>query len=371
MKIISMLPILAFGDAVGNDTIAVHNSLKKAGYDSMIVASVIDGRLGDGIATSADDLSFIKSEDIVIYHLSTGQVYKRNNWPLEIPLNPLFTFDKMDMASNRFAHATAMSVIDNIGTMHNPFMVYGDSGTGKTHFLNAMGYELAMKIGQEKIFFTNGVRFSRGVQRYVEEGNMKHLEDFFSSVEVLIIDDIHLTAVNEHNREFISRVLNRFLQEKKQILISSKYPPESLARFEELVRFRLDQGWVSELKHPRQQHFSKIYARMMEDAELGLNDVQSQGFLNFDKVNLGSVARNIKRAKVLSRRINNSGLIQMSHEQILNEMLAVNGENENSEIVKKDFADIVSINRSENTDWSKLEDAEEIFMEWGGVEDDD
>lgn len=72
MKIISMLPILAFGDAVGNDTVAVHKSLKKAGYDSMIVASVIDGRLGDGIAQSADDLSFIQPEDIVIYHLSTG-----------------------------------------------------------------------------------------------------------------------------------------------------------------------------------------------------------------------------------------------------------------------------------------------------------
>ena len=286
--------------------------------------------------------------------VSAGQVYKRNNWPLEIPLNPLFTFDKMDMASNRFAHATAMSVIDNIGTMHNPFMIYGESGTGKTHFLNAMGYELAMRIGQEKIFFTNGVRFSRGVQRYVEEGNIKHLEDFFSSVEVLIIDDIHLTAVNEHNREFISRVLNRFLQEKKQILISSKYPPESLARFEELVRFRLDQGWVSELKPPRQQHFSKIYGKMIEDAELGLNDNQSQGFLTFDKANLGAIARNIKRAKVLSRRINNSGLIQMSYDQILNEMLAVNGENETSEIVTKDFADIVSINRSENTEWGSF-----------------
>lgn len=72
MKIISMLPVLAFGDAVGNDTIAVHNSLQKAGYDSMIVASVIDGRLGSGIATSADDLSFIQPEDVVIYHLSTG-----------------------------------------------------------------------------------------------------------------------------------------------------------------------------------------------------------------------------------------------------------------------------------------------------------
>ena len=72
MKIISMLPVLAFGDAVGNDTIAVHKSLQKAGYDSLIVASVIDGRLGDGLAVSAEDLSFIRPEDIVIYHLSTG-----------------------------------------------------------------------------------------------------------------------------------------------------------------------------------------------------------------------------------------------------------------------------------------------------------
>ena len=286
--------------------------------------------------------------------VSAGQVYKRNNWPLEIPLNPLFTFDKMDMASNRFAHATAMSVIDNIGVMHNPFMVYGESGTGKTHFLNAMGYELAMRIGQEKIFFTNGVRFSRGVQRYVEEGNIKHLEDFFSSVEVLIIDDIHLTAVNEHNREFISIVLNRFLQDRKQILISSKYPPESLARFEELVRFRLDQGWVSELKAPRQQHFSKIYGNMIEAAELGLTEEQAKGFISFDKANLGAIARNIKRAKVLGRRINNSGLIQMSYANILNEMLAVNGENEKSEIALKDFSDITSIKRSENTDWGNF-----------------
>ncbi len=286
--------------------------------------------------------------------VSTGEIYKKNNWPLEIPLNPMFTFDNMDMASNRFAHATAMSVIDNIGSMHNPFMVYGEGGTGKTHFLNAMGYEISKQIGQEKIFFTNGVRFSRGVQRYVEEGNIAHLEDFFSSVEVLIVDDIHLTAVNEHNREFISRVLNRFLQEKKQILISSKYPPESLARFEELVRFRLDQGWVSELKKPRQQHFSKIYARMIEDSDLGLSEEQTQGLLTSDKEDLGTIARNIKRAKVLSRRINNSGLITMTYEQLFNEMLATNGENETSEIHTKAIESIVSLSRSESTDWGNF-----------------
>ena len=72
MKIISMLPVLAFGDAVGNDTIAVHKSLQKAGYESVIVAAVIDSRVEKGIARGADDLSWIEPEDVVLYHLSTG-----------------------------------------------------------------------------------------------------------------------------------------------------------------------------------------------------------------------------------------------------------------------------------------------------------
>lgn len=74
MKIINMIPILAFGDAVGNDAIAVHNCLKEAGYDSIVAADYVDERLGADIAVSTDDLSFIKPEDIVIYHLSTGHI---------------------------------------------------------------------------------------------------------------------------------------------------------------------------------------------------------------------------------------------------------------------------------------------------------
>lgn len=72
MKIINMIPILAFGDAVGNDALAVHNCLKKAGYDSIVAADYVDERLGRDIAVSTEDLSFVEPEDIVIYHLSTG-----------------------------------------------------------------------------------------------------------------------------------------------------------------------------------------------------------------------------------------------------------------------------------------------------------
>ncbi len=285
--------------------------------------------------------------------IESGKIYKKSNWPIEMPLIPTFTFDNMDMSSNRFVHATAMSVIESLGTMYNPFLLYGESGTGKTHFLNAIGYEISKRIGQDKILFTNGVRLARGVQRYVEENKTDRLESFLNSTEVLIIDDIHLTAVNEHNREFISRLLNSFQRDKRQIIMASKYAPEGLARFEELVQFKLAQGWCSEIKQPSSSHFTKIYTKMVEAAELEIKDVQAQAFFG-DSAHLGSISRNIRRAKVLHRMIAESGSMPKSYEEILTSMLAVSGEDESSEIIKKNIEDIVTIQRGENKDWGSF-----------------
>jgi chromosomal replication initiator protein len=198
------------------------------------------------------------------------------------------------------------------------------------------------------------VRFARGIQRYVEEGKTAKLEEIFNSAEVLIIDDIHLTAVNEHNKEIISRVLNRFLKDKKQIIISSKYPPESLARFEELVNFKLDQGWVSELKPPRPQHFTRIYNKMSDAAGLGLGETQTHSFFGGDHITLGKVAREIRRVKVLHRRIFDSGSPERSYEELLQEMLAISGENEHSEIIKKDFSEVTALTKSESHEWGNF-----------------
>lgn len=72
MRIIQLLPILSYGDAVGNDAIALQNALKKAGYKAGLYASVVDNRLPVGLAKSVDDIGIIAEEDLIIYHLSTG-----------------------------------------------------------------------------------------------------------------------------------------------------------------------------------------------------------------------------------------------------------------------------------------------------------
>jgi glycosyltransferase involved in cell wall biosynthesis len=72
MRIVQILPVLAFGDAVGNDTRALKDALKEAGYDTDIYAAVIDERLPEGTAQPYDMLEKLEDEDILIYHLSTG-----------------------------------------------------------------------------------------------------------------------------------------------------------------------------------------------------------------------------------------------------------------------------------------------------------
>ena len=281
-------------------------------------------------------------------------VYKKSNWPIEMPIVPSYTLDNMDMSSNRFAHAAAMSIVENPGTMYNPFFVFGESGCGKTHFLNAIGVEFAKKLSQDKIFITNGVRFSRGVQRAIENGTIDKVKEFLDTAQVLIIDDIHLTAVNETNKEFISKALNDYVAKRKQLVISSKYPPQGLSRFEELINFKLSQGWISELKPLRPNHFLKAYTKMAEDAQVDLTEAQCRGFFGRENLTLGMIAKDIKRAKVLSRRIKDSGSPAISYEQLLNYITAISGEDTSSQIETLDLSSPLSIRRGENTNWGNF-----------------
>lgn len=305
--------------------------------------------------TSKKDIS-VKGEKIdhTLHIAAPAKGTKYRNYPIEMPLIPTYTFANMDVSPMRFAHAMAMATLDNLGTTNNPFLLQGVGGTGKTHFLHAMGYEISKKIPQSKILFTNGVRLSRGIQYSLERGQKEKLDNFFKNIQVLIIDDIHLTAVNEHNREYISKLLNDFLANKKQIILSSKYPPESLKRFEELVNFKFAMGTITELKVPNKNHFARLANKIVSGANIALTENQMQEFFYNRCESLGDVSRDVKRIKVLARRIESSDIKQISNEEILKIMTGTNGENEKSEIVKKNFEDITVLAKNSDDKWGNF-----------------
>ena len=280
---------------------------------------------------------------------------KKHSWPLEVPLNPTYTLSNMVMSVNRFAHATAISVIEAPGKLYNPLVFHGETGTGKTHFLNAMAYAFSQKFGQTNIFMTNGVRLSRGIQRYIMEGNIEKFDKFISTVQVLLIDDIHLLAINEQNRAYISKLLNTFLKEQKQIVITSKYPPESLEKLEELIKFKLDSGWISELKQASGSTYVKIVKKMLLDNNVDLNDTQITEFFVSKQMTLGTVIRSIRRLKVLENLIPPTvDINQRSQAAILEKLLASKGEDEKSWVSVTDPTTITSIAPQGKGEWGKI-----------------
>ncbi len=280
---------------------------------------------------------------------------KKHNWPLEVPLLPTYTLENFVLSVNRFAHATAISVIDNPGKMYNPLVFHGATGTGKTHFLNALAYGFSKKYGQENIFMTNGVRLSRGIQRYVMEGNIEKFEKFMDSVKVLLIDDIHLLAINEQNRAHISKLLNKFLKEQKQIVITSKYPPESLEKLENLIQFHLDSGWISELKAATGQAHFKIVKTMLLGNGVDLNDAQISQFFGGAHMTLSTIMRSIRRLKVLENLVfPNLAESDRSQADMFEKLLATTGEDPNSELLAKDPASITTISTIGNGEWGRL-----------------
>lgn len=277
----------------------------------------------------------------------------KHNWPLEIPLVPTYTFDSMIIGANRFAHATAISAIENPGGLYNPLVLYGETGSGKTHFLNAIGFALSKKFGQSGVFLTNGVRFSRGIQRYVAEGQVPKFEEFMRGIKALLIDDIHLTAVNDQNKDVISKCFRDFLAQKKQIVITSKYSPESLVKLEELIDFKLDAGWISELKTASGPNHTKIVKKMLADNNMDLNEEEIRKY--FGNMSLGVISRTIKRAKVLAHVADpgNTSAVS-SYPALLEKLLAVSGEDTQSAIVLKDFSQIDQIPRFGNGEWGRV-----------------
>ncbi len=256
-------------------------------------------------------------------------------WSMELPLIPTYSFQTLVAGShNRFAHAAAMAVVENPGVIYNPLLVFGVPGTGKTHFVNSISYGLSASIGQSNIFVTDGIKFSNGVELAIKEGGIARLDELFSKVKVLIIDDVHLLMVSEANKKYISKWLNDFVAQGKQVVVTSVFPPKSLAGLEDAIGFQFTQGWMVDLKMPQAQAYKSILNQLMQGMEIKLSEDEAGGIFAGALMPFSEVVKTLKDMKKLEKFVVNS-LSSVTHAQLLDMLLgfgetppagAVNGE---------------------------------------------
>lgn len=169
-------------------------------------------------------------------------------------LNPKFTFDNYVVGnSNRLAFVAARAVAEAPGTIHNPLFIYGRSGIGKTHLMQAIGNYIK-DHSKLKVLYTTSNEFRDEFTGIANSNNkIGYANDFknkYRNVDVLIIDDIQFLVEAEKTQQEFFHTFNALHQANKQIIISSDKSPDDLKKIEERLRSRFMWGLPVDIYPP-------------------------------------------------------------------------------------------------------------------------
>lgn len=169
-------------------------------------------------------------------------------------LNPKFTFDNYVVGnSNRLAFVAARAVAEAPGTIHNPLFIYGRSGIGKTHLMQAIGNYIK-DHSNLKVLYTTSNEFRdefTGIANSINKiGYANDFKNKYRNVDVLIIDDIQFLVEAEKTQQEFFHTFNALHQANKQIIISSDKSPDDLKKIEERLRSRFMWGLPVDIYPP-------------------------------------------------------------------------------------------------------------------------
>ncbi len=166
-------------------------------------------------------------------------------------LNPKYTIESFIVGShNDVAAAAAKSIIENPGTRCNPFFLYGGSGLGKTHLVQAIGNEILKKHPDFKILYTPISDFYADFVDSVLKGKGKEFSNKFRSLDVLIIDDFQFIVGKDKSQEEFFNIFNNLHQLDKQIIVTSDRLPSQIKTVDERLANRLTWAGAFDLQLP-------------------------------------------------------------------------------------------------------------------------
>jgi chromosomal replication initiator protein len=192
--------------------------------------------------------------------------------PSTQPLNERYSFDTFVIGkSNELAAAAAFAVAEAPGKTYNPLFIYGATGLGKTHLMQAIAHHVLKRQPRTRVLYVGAEQFINEVIEGIHGRTMPDLRRRFRhDVDLFLVDDVHFLEGKEATQEEFFHTFNAQYEGSRQIVLTSDRHPNELPGLEERLVSRFVWGMVADIGHPDLEHRIAILRKKAEQDHLEL-----------------------------------------------------------------------------------------------------
>ena len=262
-------------------------------------------------------------------------------------LNPSFTFTNfVNGKANQIARAAAIQVAENPGTAYNPLFIYGGTGLGKTHLLQAIGTEVLKRNPKAKVRYIHAEQFVADVVRAYQHKSFDSLKRYYRSLDLFLIDDVQFFVGKSRSQEEFFYTFNALFEAHKQVAITSDCFPREMTGIEDRLISRFGWGLTVAVEPPELEMRVAILLKKAEIDGVHVDEAVAFFIAKHIRSNVRELEGALKRV-IAYARFNNTTVTVASAREALKDLLAVLTRQVSIENIQKTVADYYKIKVSE------------------------
>src|SRR5687767_11141164 len=262
-------------------------------------------------------------------------------------LNPGFTFGNfVNGKANQIARAAAIQVAEKPGTAYNPLFIYGGTGLGKTHLLQAIGIEVLKRNPKAKVRYSHAEQFVADVVRAYQHKSFDSLKRYYRSLDLFLIDDVQFFVGKSRSQEEFFYTFNALFEAHKQVAITSDCFPKEMTGIEERLISRFGWGLTVAVEPPELEMRVAILLKKAENDGVRIDENVAFFIAKHIRSNVRELEGGLKRVLAFARFSGRELTVELCREA-LRDLLAIQHRQVSIDNIQRTVADYYKIKVSE------------------------